>query len=324
MANTRAPRHGSMQFWPRKRARSETPRVHMSFVNNLQVSGGFYGYKIGMTHAFFKDKYANSVTKGLTIMKPVTILECPPMKVVGIRLYKKIDSCLRVVSDVFSDKVDKELSRRMNVPKAAELKAVDYDDVRIVVYTQPKLTSLPKKIPEIFEVTLGGKTKEEKLAFAKEKLGKEISVSEVLKVNELVDVHAVTRGKGYQGPVKRFGVQIRSHKAEKTKRGPASLGPWRAYPHFMYRVAHAGQMGYHLRTEYNKAIVSISDDVSKVNPAGGFVRYGLVKGTYILLMGSIPGPSKRMVRLVPSIRPNPKKKTDNLQLVQISTLTKQG
>jgi large subunit ribosomal protein L3 len=209
----------------------------------------------------------------------------------------------------------------MNVPKHKDFSNMQFDDLRLIVHTNPKITSLPKKKPEIFELSLGG-TKDEKLAFAKEKLGKEIDVTEALKLNELVDIHAVTKGKGFQGPVKRFGVQIRSHKSEKSIRNPASLGAWNAQHHIMYRVAHAGQTGYHTRTELNKPVILIANDPSKINPLNGFGRYGNVKTSYIAVLGSIPGPKKRMIRLVHAIRPDAKMKlkAEKLQLLKISQI----
>src|SRR3989344_954150 len=96
----------------------------------------------------------------------------------------------------------------------------------VVVYTQPKLTGIGKKRPEIFEIALGGSIKD-KFEYAKQNIGKEIKITDIFKEGELVDIHGVSKGKGTQGPVKRFGISIRSHKAEKTKRGPGSLGGWR-------------------------------------------------------------------------------------------------
>jgi len=42
--------------------------------------------------------------------------------------------------------------------------------------------------------------------------------------------------------------------------------------------------------------ISNVDEV-KVTPNGGFLNYGDVKGNYILVAGSLPGPKKRLVRL---------------------------
>ncbi|MCB9358562.1 50S ribosomal protein L3 [Candidatus Woesearchaeota archaeon] len=321
MSKTDGPRHGSMQFWPRKRASKLTPRLRSRTL--ASAVDGFYGYKVGMTQVSIKDSGSNSLTKNEVIVKPVTIVECPPLKVAGIRFYKKNDKTICAVSDVFADKLDKELSRKLIVPKSKAIKDdIEFDDLRLIVYTQPKLTSIGKKKPEVFELALAG-NKEEKLAYAKERLGKEISVAEALKENELIDVHGVTTGKGYQGPVKRFGIQIRQKKSEKTKRGPGSLGPWCGQQHIMYRVAHAGQTGFFLRTEMNKPILKIDEDVSKVNPKGGFVNYGNVRSTYVLILGSILGPNKRMLRLTHAARPNPKKKTGSYSIVNISKISKQ-
>ena len=72
----------------------------------------------------------------------------------------------------------------------------------------------------------------------------------------------------------------------------------------MYRVAHAGQMGYHQRVDYNKWVVRISEKADDINPKGGFKHYGVVKNSYIIVKGSIPGPSKRLICFMTSIRPN--------------------
>lgn len=93
----------------------------------------------------------------------------------------------------------------------------------------------------------------------------------------------------------------------------------------MWTVAQAGQMGYHKRTEFNKKILKISDasDVDAINPDGGFIKYGLVKNDYILIKGSVPGPSKRLIILRKAMRP--KKSDDNApQINYISTSSKQG
>ncbi|MCX6707830.1 MAG: 50S ribosomal protein L3 [Candidatus Woesearchaeota archaeon] len=192
----------------------------------------------------------------------------------------------------------------------------EYADIKAVICTQPKLTGIGKKMPEVFEMGLGGNNND-KIAYIKNNIGKEIKVTDILKEGQLVDIHAVSKGHGFQGPVKRFGVMIRQHKAEKTKRGPGSLGGWRGQGHIMYRVAHAGQMGYHTRTEYNKWIMKIGHDqkeIEKINKKGGFHRYGLVKNPYILIKGSVTGPAKRMVRLNLTLRGNPKIPKDAPQI----------
>ncbi|MBI4150413.1 50S ribosomal protein L3 [Candidatus Woesearchaeota archaeon] len=309
MGNVRRPRHGSMQYWPRVRARRSYPRVR-SWVSAKEAKLlGFAGYKIGMTHLLLTDNRPNSKTKGQDISCPATVVECPPLKMVSIRFYKRDAYGSRVATEVFTNKVDKDLQRTLPVPKKdttqklSQINPKDYDTVTVLLHTQPRLTALGKKKPEIFEMALGGSV-EEKFAYAKENLGKEVKVEDILKEGQQVDIHAVTKGKGFQGPVKRFGVTLRSHKSEKTKRGPGSLGAWCGQGHIMYRVAHAGKMGYHTRTEYNKWLLKITNDSSKINPSGGFMRLGNVKSSYVLVKGSIPGPSKRLIRFTAPIREN--------------------
>ena len=50
-------------------------------------------------------------------------------------------------------------------------------------------------------------------------IGKEIIIDEVFKEGAFLDVHGVTKGKGFQGPVKRHGIMLRHHKSEKSRRG---------------------------------------------------------------------------------------------------------
>ena len=92
----------------------------------------------------------------------------------------------------------------------------------------------------------------------------------------------------------------------------------------MYRVAHAGQTGYHQRTQFNNLIIKIGDKPEEVNAKGGFIRYGVVKNPYILIRGSVGGPKKRLITLTEPIRQHkePAYKTD--QLKQIMTESNQG
>nr|AJS12251.1 50S ribosomal protein L3P [uncultured archaeon] len=323
MPNIRMPRHGSMQFWPRKQVDRVVPRIR-SWPDGDSKILGFSGYKVGMTHVFITDTKKASLTKGEEIFCPVTVVECPPIKVAGIRFYKKDNYGLNAVSDVYADNLDKELARTIILPKKKKAtEPSNFDDIRLIVYTQPKNTSIGKKKPEVYELGIKGK-KEDKLKNAKELLGKEISVKDVFKPGQLVDVHGITKAKGFQGPVKRFGVSLRRHKSEKTKRGPGSLGGWQGQAHFMYRVAHAGRMGYHQRIDSNKLVIKVSDEPKEINPKGGFIRYGNVKNTYVLIKGSIAGTSKRSLIFTFPLRGNLNNiSTDSPQVQYISLESKQ-
>ena len=176
-------------------------------------------------------------------------------------------------------------------------------EIRGIFQSQPHKTSLPRKKPDIIEVKVNSMNDPEKeFNFALNHIGKEIRAREVLTEGELVDVIAVTKGKGFQGPVKRFGVRLLTRKNSKVKRAVACIGPWHP-ARVLYTVPRAGQMGYHQRTEYHKRIMLIGENEEEINSKGGFIRYGKVRGDYILLLGSVPGPKKRLVRIRKSIRP---------------------
>lgn len=308
MANVKFPRSGSLQFWPRVRAKRQYPVVK-SWAQSKEVKlQGFAGYKVGMMHAI--TTIVDPLSKAKKTMEkvlPLTIIECPSMKIASIKLYKNGI----VKTEIINSKLDKELAKKIKIPKKAtkkieDIKPEEYDDIKITIYTQPKQTGIGKKKPEVFEVAIGGSV-EEKINFAKENMQKEITIKDVFTEGQSLDVHGVTKGKGTQGPVRRFGIHIRQSKSEKTKRGPGSLGPWCGQRHIMWRVPHAGKMGYHTRTEFNKQIIKIGEKPEEININGGITRYGVVKNNYVLVKGGVIGPKKRMVILTKSIRPNPKK-----------------
>jgi len=150
-----------------------------------------------------------------------------------------------------------------------------------------------------------------------------VSPAEIFKEGQFVDVASISTGKGFQGPVKRFGVTILQAKGRKTKRGIATLGPWNPH-HLLYSVARAGQMGYHQRTEYNKRVLKIGKDGKEITPKGGFLRYGLVRGPYMLLAGSVAGTEKRGIKLRFPARPPRNIGEEPVQITQISLESPQG
>jgi large subunit ribosomal protein L3 len=67
----------------------------------------------------------------------------------------------------------------------------------------------------------------------------------------------------------------------------------------------------------------MGDKPEEFNPAGGFLHYGVLRGDFVVLKGSIPGPIKRMVRIRPAVRPKQTPKQAP-EITYISTLSKQG
>ena len=100
MPNIRKPRSGSMQFWPRKRAKRVYARVRSWLSKKEPGMLGFAGYKVGMADIIITDNSKASLTKGHDIIWPVTIVECPPMKVASARFYKKTVHGKKVATEV--------------------------------------------------------------------------------------------------------------------------------------------------------------------------------------------------------------------------------
>ena len=301
-----------------------------------------------MTHAIIVDPRPKSTTSGQEIQVPVTVIEVPPMKVAGVRVYKDSPYGLQCLTEFWSDKQDRELERLLPLKKtkAKKKKAKDedeegevkkekksvteisvdpelVDEVRLLMHTLPKMvTGIPKKKPDLIEVRIGGGTIQERLALAKNLVGKEIKVTDYIKEpGKVVDLIAVTKGKGFQGAIKRWGVKLLVHKNSKHRRQTGTAGPW--HPNYvMSTVPLAGQMGFHQRTELNKTIIKVGENGEEVTPSGGFVRYGKVVNSYILIYGSIPGPSKRMIRIRDAARY--RGKNYKWEINYLSTSSKQG
>lgn len=317
-----------MQFWPRVRAKREYSRVRSwpDLKDNKLL--GFAGYKVGMTQILATDNKKTSPSKGTNITIPATIIECPPLRILGVRFYKTGEKGYHPVSQIML-KGNDTLKKKLNLPKKErnidefKNKLSEYDDMTAIVYTIPEKTSIGKKKPEVFEMAIGG-SMEEKFDYVKNSMNKDIMPGDIFAEGNYVDLRGVTKGKGYQGPVKRYGIGTTSHKSEKDKRTPGSLGGWSGQQHFMYRVAHAGKMGYHERTEYNKLILKISENFEEINPKGGFINYGNVKNSYVIIKGSVLGPKKRLIRLNFSMRKKDNKPIEVPQIKKISLESKQG
>lgn len=321
MPRVRRPRFGSLQYWPRKKAKRIYPRLKNQPESSNNSVLGFAGYKAGMTHVLFTDNRTGSHTKGEQVSWAATVLECPPLKVYGLNFYKKDIYGLKLSNSLLFPKTDKNLGRKIKLPKEYDYDAKlndiqskldNYYDLRILVHTQPNLIGLKKK-PENFELAVGCKDIREKFGYAIELLGNEIKLSDVLKEGYFVDTHSVSKGKGFQGTVKRFGISLRSHKSEKKRRGNI-VGPERPYK-VHWGMTMPGHMGYNNRTEYNKMVLKIGNNPKDVNPKGGFLHYGLVSKDYILLKGSVSGPTKRLVRITEARRANNLRQSRKTQII---------
>jgi len=314
MPTAKSPRKGSLQFWPRKRATKFLPRVNWDALSSGKNLKGFICYKAGMASAYVKDNTSDSMTKGRNITIPVTILECPPMKIFSIRFYKNN----KVVKELLAENLDREIKRKIKIPKKKNSKKIDdvkqenYDDIKVICYSVIRKTGLKKK-PDLSEMGFNGSI-EEKINFVKENLGKEISVLNVFEKGQLVDLRGLTKGKGFSGPIKRFGIQLKVKKSEKGQRRPGSLGPWNP-ARVTFRVPMAGQLGMFTRLVYNNKIIDIGKSSEK--KLTNIKNYGDIKTDYIIVKGSVQGPAKRQLLITAPLRETKKTKKKDYELLEI-------
>ncbi|MWG35130.1 50S ribosomal protein L3 [Halomarina oriensis] len=327
------PRKGSMGFGPRVRASSEVPRLKTWPEDDGQPGlQGFAGYKAGMSHVVMVNDEPNSPREGQEETVPVTVVETPPMRAVALRAYEDTPYGLRPMTEVWTDEFHEDLGRALDLPESAgqeqlvrdALEAGELGDVRMITHTVPGATSVPKKKPDVMETRVGGGSLDERVEFALDLIedGGEHSVSDVFRAGEFADISGITKGKGTQGPVKRWGVQKRKgkHARQGWRRRIGNLGPWNP-SRVRSTVPQQGQTGYHQRTELNKRLIALGDE--EVTPNGGFVNYGEVDGEYALVKGSVPGPNKRVVRFRPAVRPSEQPRLDP-EVRYVSTESNQG
>jgi large subunit ribosomal protein L3 len=323
-----------MGFSPRKRASSETPRFNSWPDDEGQPTPqGFAGYKAGMTHVVMINDEPDSPRQGMEETVPVTVVETPPVRVAALRAYEETPYGKRPLTEVWADDFHPELDRALDVPEeggASEeqirnaLEDGTLADVRAITYTVPDdVDGVPKKRPDVMENRIGGGSVDERVEYGLELLSEgEYSINDVFRAGEYADVAGITKGKGTQGPVKRWGVQKRKgkHARQGWRRRIGNLGPWNP-SRVRSTVPQQGQTGYHQRTELNKRLIDIGDEDPTVE--GGFIDYGEVGNEYALVKGSVPGPEKRLLRLRPAVRPNDQPRLDP-EVRYVSTASNQG
>ncbi|EAY23506.1 hypothetical protein TVAG_071700 [Trichomonas vaginalis G3] len=109
-----APRRGSLGFLPRGRSHAVRGRVRSWPKDDASQKPhlcAFIGYKAGMTHVLRDVVRPNSRLHKKEACEPVTILETPPMFVVGIIGYKPTIEGLKPVTTVWASYVNEEVKR---------------------------------------------------------------------------------------------------------------------------------------------------------------------------------------------------------------------
>jgi large subunit ribosomal protein L3e len=278
-----APRHGSLGFVPRKRTshkKGKAKRFPKDDAKKPCHLTAFMGYKAGMTHTMRTLDRPGSKAHKKDIVEAVTIIDCPPMVVVGIVGYVTTPRGLRSLVTVWAQHLSEEFRRRMyrNWYRAQKKAYTKYTDekagrsgnlekdlariakycqvVRVIAHTQIGMVPIGRKKAHVMEIQVNGGSVADKVAFAKGLLEKQVPVSNVFSNDEMIDAIAVTKGKGVAGVVKRFGITKLPRKTHRGLRKVACIGAWHP-SRVQFSVARAGQLGCHHRTEMNKKIYRI-------------------------------------------------------------------
>ena len=255
-----------------------------------------------MTHLYVVDTHPKSKMHGKNITVAGTVVDAPPLFVLGAVFYKKTRDGLQCVGTTYTETVPRGIEIKRVGTFTSKSTVRDGDQTRLIVCTQPGKAGMHKRKPDVFELGIGGSTNKQ-AAYALSMIGKELHVRDLFKEGDYIDVSGVTTGHGFTGPVKRFGIRIQTRKDKQMHRHVGSIGS--TVPRKVdYRVPAAGQHGFHTRTETGKRILMIGQDGVSVNPAGGFLGYGLVK-EFMIIEGSVPGSRKRLIRIRRTIRPKP-------------------
>lgn len=116
---------------------------------------------------------------------------------------------------------------------------------------------------------------------AQYELGQEILVSDLFKVGDLVDVSGITKGRGFQGVVKRYGFRggCDTH-GSMFHRAPGSIG-CSAYPsRVMKGKKMPGRMGNALMTKKSVMVIDVRPETN-----------------VLLVKGCLPGATESVVRI---------------------------
>merc|ERR1740117_1747846 len=110
-----APRHGNLGFLPKKRTKHHRGRIR-SFPKDEATKDchltAFMGHKAGMTHILRDVDRPGSKLHKKEVVEAVTVVETPPMVVVGLVGYKITNYGLKQVTTVWAEHLNEELKRR--------------------------------------------------------------------------------------------------------------------------------------------------------------------------------------------------------------------
>jgi large subunit ribosomal protein L3e len=358
-----APRHGNLGFLPKKRAARHRGRVK-AFPKDNAASPchltAFLGYKAGMTHIVRELERPGTKVNKKEWVEAVTIIETPPMVVVGLVGYVETPRGLRALTTVWAGHLSDECKRRFYknwfkskkkafsryAKKYTAKKEIESDlarikkycqVVRVLAHTQLTLLNFRQKKAHLMEIQVNGGNVSQKVDYAVGLFEQKVPVDAVFNAGEMCDTIGVTKGHGFEGVVTRWGVTRLPRKTHRGLRKVACIGAWHP-ARVNFAVPRAGQRGFFHRTELHKRIYRLgkADDKKSastevdlteksITPLGGFPQYGIIKNDWLMIKGQVVGTRKRVITLRKTIRP-PVTKTsmEPIHIKFIDTSSKMG
>jgi large subunit ribosomal protein L3 len=230
---------------------------------------GMLGYKIGMTQVY------DDAGK----IAPVTVLQLGPCPVLQVR--SKDRDGYDAVQVGFQDKARRKATRPERGHVADELQSKRRKSRQSAgVTTLPKANCEPQRFIREFRLT----------APAELEVGKLLRVAEIFAETKHVDVIGTTKGRGYQGVVKRhnYGGLRASHGVKKGERQRGSMGSNasnRGSGRPKKGLRMAGHYGADRRTARNLDVVRIDAD-----------------NNIMLVRGAVPGFNGSLVMVQPTTK----------------------
>jgi len=188
--------------------------------------------------------------------------------VVGVVGYVETAQGLRALTTVWAEHLNDEVKRRFykNWYKSKKKAFTSYvkkyaDDqkeinaelsrikqycqvVRVIAHTQIRKVKIGQKRAHMMEIQVNGGSVEDKVTFATGLFEKTVPIDAVFAQNEMIDVIGVSKGRGYDGVVTRWGCTRLPRKTHRGLRKVACIGAWHPAK-VQYSVPRAGQNGYH-------------------------------------------------------------------------------
>jgi len=235
------------------------------------------GYKAGCTHILREVVRPGSKLNKKETVEAVTVIETPPMIVIGLVGYLSTPRGLRSLTTVWAGHLSDSVKRRFYknwyrskkkaftkyaARVATRKNVVDRElnrmkkfcqVIRVLAHTQIRKVGLRQKKAHLIEIQINGGTVEEKVKYGYALFEQKVPVSGVFGQNDNVDIIGVTKGHGFEGVITRWGTATLPRKTHRGLRKVACIGAWHP-ARVRYTVARAGQRGYHHRTELNKKI----------------------------------------------------------------------